>query len=163
MSLDPVLAALTSRFSRVRTGLAVGFDGEGAMNEFKARCGGVWAAASGTEELPFEDRQFEVVVLERRSVDRDCVHEAHRVLKPDGCLFFTVPERTGKQEGFTPPEIYKVVREGFDIIELKRPKWWTFGRCGHTITVCARKKAWREHRGLFTEGSLPFTPFRERT
>ena len=90
------------------------------------------------------------------------VNEALRVLKPDGCLFFTVNERSGNEDGYTAPELYKIVREGFDIIELKRPKWWRFGRDGKTMTVCARKKAWREHKGFIREGSLPFTPFRSR-
>ncbi len=97
--------------------------------------------------------------MEGRTVTRAAIREANRVLKPEGCLFFTVNERTGKQDGFTPPEIYKIIREGFDILEMKRPKWWLFGRKGHTLTVCARKKAWREHVGLVREGSAVFTPF----
>ena len=163
MPLTPVLASLASQFARVRAGLAVGFDDERSVAALKGHRGGVWMSVPEAGELPFEDRQFEVVVMDGRVVTRENVREAHRVLRPDGCLFFTVSERTGKQDGFTPPEIYKIVREGFDIVELRRPKWWMFGRLGHSITVCARKKAWREHKSFIREGSLPFTPFRSRS
>ena len=80
-----------------------------------------------------------------------------------GSMFFSVDERTRSQEGYTAPEIYKLVREGFDILALKRPPWWTFGKRGHVITVCARKKAWREHKGFRRDGTYLFTPFRSRT
>ena len=56
-----------------------------------------------------------------------------------------------------------MIREGFDILSIRRPKWWYFGRQGRTLTVCARKKAWREHKSFIREGSLPFTPFRSRS
>ena len=114
-------------------------------------------------EFPFEDAQFEVVVMNGAVVSRGVVREANRVLKPEGCLFFTVQERTGTQDGFTVPELYRTIREGFDILSVRRPKWWLFRRRGRTLTVCARKKAWREHKGFIREGSLPFTPFRSRT
>lgn len=163
MSLETVYASIASRFARVRTGLVVGFDDLAVKDELAALRGGTWLAVSATEALPFEDCQFDVVVLDGRSVSRENVREAHRVLLPQGCLFFTVNERTGKQDGFTAPEIYKIVREGYDIVELQRPKWWTFGRKGHTMTVCAGKKAWREHKSFIREGALPFTPFRSRS
>jgi SAM-dependent methyltransferase len=117
-----------------------------------------------SQEFPFDDSQFEVIVMHGSGVSRERVREANRILKPEGCLFFTVNERTGNAtDGYTAPELYKMVREGFDIVELKRPKWWKFGRDGKTMTVCARKKAWREHKGFIREDCLPFTPFRSRT
>jgi SAM-dependent methyltransferase len=163
MPLDQMFASIAGRYRRVSAGLAVGF-GEGpVVGRLRDLCGGQWFCADGGE-LPYDDTQFDVVAMEASCVTRAGVREAYRVLKREGSLFFTVMERTGnEQEGFTAPEIYKVVREGFDIIELRRPPWWKFGRNGRTLTVCARKKAWREHRGLFSDGSLPFTPFRSRT
>ena len=163
MPLEPILASIANRFDRIRTGLVVGCDDRSVEDALKTLRGGVWMSVPATPELPFEDGQFEVVVLEGTAVTRENVREAHRVLRPSGCLFFTVNERTGGQDGLTAPEIYKIVREGYDIVALKRPKWWTFGRKGHTITVCARMKAWREHKGFIREGQLPFTPFRSRT
>ncbi len=163
MPLTAILSSIAARFKRVRTGLAVGFADASVAEKLKASCDGVWMAVPATEELPFEDEQFEVVVLDGSVVTRGNVREAHRVLLRSGCLFFTVNEKTGKQDGLTAPELYKIVREGYDIVQLKRPKWWTFGRMGHTMTVCARKKAWREHKSFIRDGSLPFTPFRSRT
>lgn len=154
---------MSARFERIRSGLAVAFDDASDFEALKSLRGGVWMSVPESDELPFEDSQFEVVVMHGRIVCRANVREAHRVLRPEGCLFFTVDERTGKQDGFTHPEIYKIVRDGFDIVELRRPKWWTFGRQGHTLTVCARKKAWREHKGFIRDGQIPFTPFRNRT
>ena len=56
-----------------------------------------------------------------------------------------------------------MIREGFDILSVRRPRWWFLRRRGRTLTVCARKKAWHEYRGLIREGMLTFTPFRKRT
>lgn len=155
-------ASIASRCRRVRTGLAAGFGTPEAAETFKAVRGGLWMASETPGDLPFDDAQFEVAVLAGPAVCRETVREINRVLKPDGCLFFTVPERNGRQAGYTAPEIYGTVREGFDIVELRRPRWWHFARSGRTFSVVARKKAWREHKAFIREGSLPFTPFRER-
>lgn len=162
MHLTPEVASVLSRFQRVRAGLVVGYSDD-TMAVLKSHRDGVWMEIPLSDEFPFEDSQFEVIVMHGSGVCRERVREANRILKPEGCLFFTVNERTGNDDGYTAPELYKIVREGFDIIELKRPKWWRFGRDGKTMTVCARKKAWREHKGFIREGSLPFTPFRSRT
>jgi len=164
MRLEPLFSSLAARFQRVRSGLAVGFGDPAVLDALRSLRGGVWMSSDTPSDLPFEDVQFEVVVMDGCVVSRENVREANRVLKPEGYLFFSVDEKTGKQlNGFTPPEIYRIIREGFDIIELQRPKWWTFGRMGRTLTVCARKKAWREHKGFMRGGNLPFTPFRSRT
>ena len=52
-------------------------------------------------------------------------------------------ERTKKQDGYTLPDIYSIVREGFNITEVTRPAWWFFGSRGKTISICATKKAWK--------------------
>ena len=164
MPLEPLVASIASRCQRIRCGLAVGFGGQDVLSAFGAIRGGVWESADTPGELPFEDTQFDVVVLDGQSVSRDNVREANRVLNSDGYLFFIVQERTGAQgAGFTAPEIYKIVREGFDILEVRRPSRWAFWRKDKTLTVCARKKAWREHRSLVKEGAIPLMPFRSRT
>ena len=76
------------------------------------------------------------------------VREAHRVLRPDGRLFFIVPEKTRQQDGFALPDVYSIVRDGFNIIETERPPWWLFGCRGHTLTITARKKTWKSYKGL---------------
>ena len=163
MPLDKILPEIPARYKRIRSGLDVGFDDEDVTNELREFRGGVWMSISAKSEFPFDDEQFEVVVMNGAIVDRALAREANRVLRPEGCLFFTVNERTHKQDGYTPAEIYRVIREGFDILSIRRPKWWYFGRQGRTLTVCARKKAWREHKSFIREGSLPFTPFRSRS
>jgi len=133
----------------VRTSLEVGFS-EGKFPERFERYRGRVSQAIGPEaEFPYEDAQFEVVLLDGAAVSRASVREAHRVLKPEGRLFFTVPEKTKSQEGLTLPDVYSTVREGFNIIELERPAWWRFGFGGRFLTICAQKKNWRAHTNTF--------------
>lgn len=136
-----------SQLNSAKTGLDVGFK-DGRIPEcFAPLKGGAWRSIPATEEFPFESSQFEAVVLDGSIVNLKSVREAHRVLKPDGWLYFTVPERTGRQEdGFTMPEIYAIVREGYNIVGLERPKWWKFGLGRRTFTICAKKKNWNSIR-----------------
>lgn len=132
-----------SHLTQVRTSLEVGFP-DGAVPEAFARLRGRQARAIGAlTEFPFEDAQFDVVLMDGGVVSAKAAKEAHRVLKPEGRLFFTVNERTKKQDGFTLPDIYSLVRDGFSITEVTRPAWWLFGRHGRTLSICATKKAWK--------------------
>ena len=132
-----------SQLKEIRTSLEVGFP-EGAVPEALARFRGRQVRAVGALiEFPFEDAQFDVVLMDGGMVSAKAVKEAHRVLRPDGRLFFTVPERTKKQSGYTLPDIYSIVRDGFNITEVSRPAWWFFGSHGKTISICATKKAWK--------------------
>ena len=135
--------------NEIRTSLEVGF-ADGALPEQLARFRGRQTRSIGNcPSYPFEDAQFDVVLMEEKVVSLKSVREAHRVLKPDGRLFFVVPERTKKQAGFTLPEIYSLVRNGFNIVEVVRPPWWLFGLRGRTITICAQKKNWRNHTNTY--------------
>ena len=63
-------------------------------------------------------------------------------------LHLFVKENRGQRDS-TLSKIYNIfLRNGFDIISLARPPWWKFGFGGHTLTVCARRKAWKEHKPL---------------
>lgn len=127
----------------IRTSLEVGFPG-GQLPEAFLRFRGVNSRTIGAvPEFPYEDAQFEVVLMDAGTVSRASVKEAHRVLKPAGRLIFTVPEKTKKQGGFILPEIYSMVRDGFNITEVERSPWWFFRLRGRTITVCATKKNWK--------------------
>lgn len=163
MTLDPVLREVAARFQSIRSGLDIGFADEAFKSSLHSLRGGVWRSVPAAGEIPFDDAQFEVVVLNGDYLSQELAREANRVLRPDGCMFFSVHKKTGKHPGYTPAEIYKFVREGFDILVLRLPKWWHFGSRGRLMTVCARKKAWREHKDFIREGTLPFTPFRSRT
>lgn len=127
----------------VRTSLEVGFPGESLPARFAPLRGRVWRATDRATALPFEDAQFEVVLMDGAAVSRAAVKEAHRVLKPDGRLYFAVSERTRQQAGFTLPEVYSLVRDGFHIVEVERPSRWLFWRRERTLTICAKKKNWK--------------------
>ena len=132
-----------SRLKSIRASLEVGFP-EGKLPESFASLRGQQTRAIGNmAEFPYENAQFDVVLMDGSAVSAASVREAHRVLKPEGRLHFIVPERTKKQDGFTLPDVYSIVRGGFDITELTRPAWWFFGCRGRTFTICATKKAWK--------------------
>ena len=132
-----------SHLKEIRTSLEVGFP-EGNLPEAFVRFRGRQTRSIGAlAEFPYEDGQFDAVLMDGSAVSAKAVREVHRVLRPEGRLFFTVPERTKKQEGYTLPDIYKIVREGFNITEVTRPAWWFFGSRGRTISICATKKAWK--------------------
>lgn len=132
----------------VKTSLAVGFGTKGLPEAFLCHRGRDHRSVPLTPEFPYEDAQFEVVMLDGAAVSRASVREAHRVLRPEGHLYFIVPEKTRSQVGFTMPDIYSIVRDGFSIVGLERPAWWRFGRNGRTLTIAARKQTWRTYRGL---------------
>ena len=129
--------------NEVRTSLEVGFP-EGALPEAFAKFRGRQTRAIGNvAEFPYEDRQFDVVLMSGDAVSAKSVKEAHRVLRPEGRLFFTVDEKTKSQAGFTLPDIYSIVRGGFNITGLTRPRWCFLLRRRRTLTICATKKNWK--------------------
>ncbi len=138
-----------SEVAVIRTSLEVGFSGGILPGCFAHLRGRTFRVLGPHVEFPYEDAQFEVVLLDGAVVSRATIKEAHRVLKPEGCLYFAVPEKTKKQNGFTLPDIYSLVREGFNIIGVDRPPWWRFGRGERTLTICAQKKNWRAHTNSF--------------
>ena len=169
------VAALAARAEGVRAGVDVGFADVDLSRMVRNSHAGVWmtvedgaaarnAAASGLDpktvllmgaggELPFEDHQFDVVLLaaalfaQSRQRLGMLVREVHRILQGGGRLFFTVDEVSKDGIGWTQRAVYELLRDGFDVVELKRPPWWKFGTAGRTLTVCARRKNWR-NRGI---------------
>ena len=133
----------------VSTSLEVGFP-EGTLPEAFANLRGRQTRAIGNvAEFPYEDRQFDVVLMSGDAVSAKSVKEAHRVLRPEGRLFFTVDERTKSQAGYTLPDIYSIVRGGFNITELTRPRWCFLLRRRRTLTICATKKNWKSLTNTF--------------
>ena len=175
-------AELAARFTRVRAGVDSGFGDAAVSQALRAACPGVWmtvedgpaARARVAEsldpktvlqlgvggEMPFDDHQFEVVVLSAAllSVDRAradaVVRETHRILQGGGCLVFSVDE-AGSGVGFSERGIYDFLKDGFDVVGLKRPPWWKFGAAGRTLTVCARRKTWRRRSTLIVGEAMP--------
>jgi len=136
-----------SQLTPVRVGLDVGFGAEGLPECFAGLKGAAWRSIPASSAFPFEDSQFEAVILHASTVNFAAVREAHRVLRPDGCLYFRVPEKTGRQEGFSMPDIYTIVREGYNIVGVDRPRWRLFAWGPRMLTICARKKNWKNLRG----------------
>ena len=177
------VAALAARTEGVRAGVDVGFADVDLSKTVRNSHAGVWmtvedgatarnAAASGLDpktvlqlgaggELPFEDHQFDVVLLAAAFFAHSrqrlgmLVREVHRILQGGGCLFFTVDEVAKDGIGWTQRAIYELLRDGFDVVELKRPPWWRFGTAGRTLTVCARRKNWRNRGVPIVGAALP--------
>ena len=160
---ERILTEICARYKKIRSGLAIGFSDNTVENYLREARGGIWISTPQEDELPFENDQFEVVVVDTKAVSRAIVHEVNRILIYGGCMFFAVNETSGSTPGYNAPEIYKLVREGFDILSVKKPNWWYFGLKGTAFTVCARKKAWREHKGFLHDGVHLFEPFVART
>ena len=180
------LAEINLRFARVRAGVDVGFGDVAASQAFRAAHGGVWmtveadaatrdrvAAAFdpktvltvGAEgEMPFDDHQFEVVVVsgtllcKDRNLAQAVVRETHRILQGGGCLVFSVDMASPEGEGFTQRGVYELLRDGFDVVGLRRPVWWKFGLGGRLLTVCARRKNWRSRSVSIVGTALPVSP-----
>ena len=133
---------------KVRTSLEVGFDSAHEPVKFAGFRGREWRSIPLAKEFPYEDAQFEVVMMDGRAVSRASVKEAHRVLRPEGMLLFSVPAKTKKQDGYTLPDIYAIVREGFNIVGLVRPVWWRFW-VEPVLTIHAMKKNWKAQGGTF--------------
>ena len=175
-------AELAARFTRVRAGVDAGFGDAAVSQALRASCPGVWmtvedgpaARARVAEsldpktvlqlgvggEMPFDDHQFEVVVLSAALLSGDrartdtVVRETHRILQGGGCLVFSVDE-AASGAGFSERGIYDLLREGFDVVGLKRPPWWKFGAAGRTLTVCARRKTWRRRSAPIVGEAMP--------
>ena len=175
-------AELAARFTRVRAGEDAGFGDASVSQALRASCPGVWmtvedgaaararaAAALDPKtvlqlgaggEMPFDDHQFEVVVLSAALLSGDraradaVVRETHRILQGGGCLVFSVDE-AGGASGFTQRGVYDLLKDGFDVVGLKRPPWWKFGAAGRTLTVCARRKTWRRRTAPIVGETMP--------
>jgi len=175
-------AELAARFSRVRAGVDAGFGDASVSEALRTACPGVWmtvedgapararvAAALDPKtvlqlgaggEMPFDDHQFEVAVLSaallsgNRARTDAVVRETHRILQGGGCLVFSVDE-SGAEAGFTQRGVYDLLKDGFDVVGLRRPPWWKFGAAGRTLTVCARRKTWRRRSAPIVGETMP--------
>ncbi len=168
---------------RVRAGLDIGFANLSAtarFRSFRSEPGGVWmtveddqasAAAVAASfdpktvlrlgagcELPFDDNQFEVVLLggallfdsSRRP---DVLREVHRVLRGGGLLIFAYDDATG---GIDQRGVYEMLRDGFDVVGFRRPAWWRrLWLARGVVTVCARRKNWRNRGAPIVGEAMP--------
>jgi SAM-dependent methyltransferase len=158
--VNAVLHLLHAQPGAVRTGLDVGFTNAGVSRTLRL-VGGCWmtveptqqrrslvAAALGQEtvlslgkdgELPFEDKQFDAVVLAHGVLSDNfhagaIVKECHRVLKTGGIFLLTVAYRKplglaavlsgrrmafGAAESYTESDIFHLLKDGFDVLGFR--------------------------------------------
>lgn len=181
--MSAVLAEMDARLERVRVGVDIGFADATASRRFRELKGGVWmtveegaAAQQRTSsvldpktvlqigrngELPFEDNQFAVALLSQSIVSGDrarvaaLIRETHRILQGGGCLIFAVDEASSDVGDFTQRSVYELLRDGFDVVGLRRPPWWKFGFGDRVMTVCARRKNWRNRGKPIVGAAMP--------
>jgi SAM-dependent methyltransferase len=145
----------------VRSGLDIGFTNAG-VSQLLRQTGGYWmtveptpqrrelvAAALGPEtvlaageasELPFEDKQFDVVILAHGVLPHDAaaasamIRECHRVLKAGGHFILTVEYRkrygvaaalnrqrvvSGAGGCYSETEVFQLLKDGFDVLGFR--------------------------------------------
>ena len=132
----------------VRTSLEVGFDGE-LPEMYRALKGRDSRSIAAVEEFPYEDEQFQVVLMSGAVVSLQQVKEAHRVLKKSGRLYFTVRTDSSGEKGMTLAQIYQLMRSGLNLIEVERTPWWKFWVVEKTLSICAEKKNWKTLNNTF--------------
>jgi SAM-dependent methyltransferase len=159
--VSSVLHFLHAQRGVIRAGLDVGFTNAG-VSQILRQSGGYWmsveptvqrrnlvATALGEEtvltagqnsELPFEDKQFDVVVLAHGVLPYDTaaaaamIRECHRVLKAGGHFILTVEYRkrygfaaalnrqrvvSGAGGRYSETEIFRLLKDGFDVLGFR--------------------------------------------
>ena len=159
--VSSVLHFLHAQRRIIRSGLDVGFTNAG-VSQLLRQTGGYWmsveptpqrralvAAALGQDtvlaagensELPFEDKQFDVVVLAHGVLPYDTaaasamIRECHRVLKAGGHFILTVEYRkrygvaaalnrqrvvSGAGGRYNESEVFQLLKDGFDVLGFR--------------------------------------------
>lgn len=143
-----LIKIIHTRCRDVRTALTVGFEGE-KKDEITTQCSAQWRSISCSEEFDFEDSQFDLVVFDGSKISMKLVREAHRVLRPNGKLLFSIAGN------YTVPDIYRIIGAGFDIPVILKPEWWKFWQHSRVFTIFANKKTWKRHNRLLRDGMMP--------
>ncbi len=155
-----VLHFMQTSGQRVKVGLDIGFTHAGVSRILSQR-GGYWVSVEPTVqrrnliatvlgeervlcagadgELPFEDKQFDAVVLAHGmlsggAVMENTVRECHRVLKNGGVFLLTAEHRkklglasafnrrrpvSGAGAGFSEADIFRMLKDGFDVLGFR--------------------------------------------
>ncbi len=155
MEVETVVRILASQDVATATCLDLGFHNPVASQKLR-EAGGYWTSAVWTgaerrqstavlgeealqvgigDELPFEDKQFDIVVLARGHLtgdpdhDMPLVKECHRVLKTPGYLIvgseyhrrFSMLSIFGDRQagGYNEREMFNLLQDGFDVLGVK--------------------------------------------
>jgi SAM-dependent methyltransferase len=160
--VSSALHFLHARRRIIKAGLDVGFTNAGVSQFLRQACGGYWmtvelslqrqalvASALGAEtvlvsggngELPFEDKQFDVVVVAHGALPADdaaaaaMIRECHRVLRTGGDFILTVEyrksyglaaalnrQRVVADAGgrYSETDMFRLLRDGFDVLGFR--------------------------------------------
>ena len=141
---------LALRKGPVRAGLDIGFTNSWVSQTFR-QTGGYWmtvemtaqrharvAGALGEDtvltagrngELPFDDKQFDVVVMSCAMLTANpasippLIRECHRILKVGGHLIFTASRQkrnpAAANSVYREEEVFQLLRDGFDVLEFR--------------------------------------------
>lgn len=160
--VSAVMHIIRAQSYKLKICLDIGFTHVGVSRYFRNKIGGFWMTVEPTSarsamvadqleegtvftlgpkgELPFEDRQFDAVILGHGSLSSDpdrtarMIREAHRVLKTGGLLLLTVEAR--KRFGlanymnrnhplsntggvFSEGDIFQLLKGGFDVLTFR--------------------------------------------
>jgi SAM-dependent methyltransferase len=159
--VSSVVHFLHAQRRAVKTGLDIGFTNAG-VSQFLRQSGGYWnsveltpqrqalvAAALGADtvlvageksELPFEDKQFDAVVVAHGALPvepaaaAEMIRECHRVLKTGGHFILTVEYRkryglaaalnrqrvvSGSGGRYSETDVFRLLRDGFDVLGFR--------------------------------------------
>lgn len=153
---------LNLRKGKIRAGLDIGFNHAGVSRSLR-QVGGYWMTVEANEarraaiapaleadtvlaagrkgELPFEDKQFDVVVVSSSLFSANLkdssgmLRECHRVIKAGGHIIFTVIRQkstlmgpalenaatgvTSTLHGYSESAVFQLVRDGFDVLGFR--------------------------------------------
>lgn len=159
--ISSVMHFLHAQKKKVRTGLDIGFTNAGVSQALR-QSGGYWmsveltpesqalvASALGDDtvlmagqnsELPFEDKQFDAVIVAHGALPADnegaiaMIRECHRVLKAGGHFILTVEYRkpyglaaalnrqrvvSGAGERYSETDMFRLLKGGFDVLGFR--------------------------------------------
>lgn len=160
--LGSVLHFLNKRKGTIRAGLDIGFNHSGVSRTLR-ELGGYWMTVEMNEgrreivsrnlepdtvlsagrqgELPFEDKQFDVVVVSSSVLTANpkeaaqILRECHRVIKAGGHIILTVMRRTttalaptleshatgvaSPVTGYSETAVFQLMRDGFDVLGFR--------------------------------------------
>jgi SAM-dependent methyltransferase len=160
--LGSVVHFLNKRKGSIRAGLDIGFNHSGVSRTFR-ESGGYWMTVEMNEgrresvarclepdtvlsagrqgELPFEDKQFDVVVISSSVLTANpreaaqMLRECHRVIKAAGHIILTVMRKTTTSlgptleshatgvaspvTGYSETAVFQLMRDGFDVLGFR--------------------------------------------
>ena len=128
----------------VRTSLEVGFASGDLPEKFLRYRGRATRSLEKCAEFPYEDAQFQVVMISPSVFSEESIREVHRVLRDEGWLIFEFCEKEMLSKGYkSVSDIFSIVKSGFNIVEIERSSWWQRLRGEGIVVVFAQKKRWR--------------------